>query len=116
MDGGVRCRPPNAPSRRSSPTWNSTAASPTPANGRTNQCRIDPDKVLRHPAGAGAGLAVASLLTLLVRGETERHGGHRHAAIRTFFVTVTWSRSEIRTVTDIVHSPAMGRLTESAAQ
>ncbi|MER6078082.1 helix-turn-helix domain-containing protein [Streptomyces sp. NPDC001833] len=43
-------------------------------NGRTNQYRIDPDKVLRHPAEAGAGLTVASLLTLLVRDEADRRG------------------------------------------
>jgi hypothetical protein len=35
--------------------------------GRTNAYRIDPSKVLRHPAEAG--LTVASLLALLVRVE-----------------------------------------------
>lgn len=40
--------------------------------GRTNTYRIDPDKVLRHPAEAG--LSVASLLSLLVRDESERTG------------------------------------------
>ncbi|MBC3985742.1 winged helix-turn-helix domain-containing protein [Streptomyces sp. AC536] len=40
--------------------------------GRTNTYRIDPDKVLRHPAEAG--LSVASLLSLLVRDESERAG------------------------------------------
>ncbi|MGA5363521.1 helix-turn-helix transcriptional regulator [Streptomyces purpurascens] len=39
-------------------------------DGRTNTYRIEPDKVLRHPAEAG--LAVASLLSLLVQDETER--------------------------------------------
>ncbi|MGW1956951.1 helix-turn-helix transcriptional regulator [Streptomyces sp. NPDC001920] len=39
-------------------------------DGRTNTYRIEPDKVLRHPAEAG--LTVASLLSLLVRDETER--------------------------------------------
>ncbi len=39
-------------------------------DGRTNTYRIEPDKVLRHPAEAG--LPVASLLSLLVRDETER--------------------------------------------
>lgn len=38
--------------------------------GRTNTYRIDPDKVLRHPAEGG--LSAASLLSLLVRDETER--------------------------------------------
>ncbi|MFI7236558.1 helix-turn-helix transcriptional regulator [Streptomyces cyaneofuscatus] len=40
--------------------------------GRTNTYRVDPDKVLRHPAEAG--LPVASLLSLLVQDETERTG------------------------------------------
>ncbi len=39
-------------------------------DGRTNTYRIEPDKVLRHPAEAG--LPVASLLSLLVQDETER--------------------------------------------
>ncbi|OXS34537.1 ArsR family transcriptional regulator [Streptomyces sp. XY006] len=38
--------------------------------GRTNIYRVEPDKVLRHPAEAG--LPVASLLSLLVQDETER--------------------------------------------
>jgi len=38
--------------------------------GRANTYRIEPDKVLRHPAEAG--LSVASLLTLLVQDETDR--------------------------------------------
>lgn len=38
--------------------------------GRTNTYRIDPAKVLRHPAEAG--LTVASLLSLLVRDEADR--------------------------------------------
>lgn len=41
-------------------------------NGRVNQYRIDPSKVLRHPAEAG--LTVASLLSMLVQAEAERHG------------------------------------------
>ncbi|MEV0244764.1 helix-turn-helix domain-containing protein [Streptomyces sp. NPDC050674] len=39
-------------------------------DGRTNRYRIEPDKVLRHPAEAG--LSVASLLSLLVQDETDR--------------------------------------------
>ena len=39
-------------------------------DGRTNTYRIEPDKVLRHPAEAG--LSVASLLSLLLQDETER--------------------------------------------
>ncbi|MCD9876446.1 helix-turn-helix transcriptional regulator [Streptomyces guryensis] len=38
--------------------------------GRTNTYRIDPSKILRHPAEAG--LTVASLLSLLVQAETAR--------------------------------------------
>ncbi|GHE96696.1 helix-turn-helix transcriptional regulator [Streptomyces fumanus] len=38
--------------------------------GRTNTYRIQPDKVLRHPAEAG--LTVASLLSLLVQDESDR--------------------------------------------
>lgn len=38
--------------------------------GRGNTYRIQPDKVLRHPAEAG--LPVAALLSLLVRDEAER--------------------------------------------
>ncbi|SEE24574.1 anti-anti-sigma factor [Streptomyces sp. Ag109_O5-10] len=41
-------------------------------SGRSNQYRIDPSKVLRHPAEAG--LTVASLLSLLVRDEADRKG------------------------------------------
>jgi DNA-binding IclR family transcriptional regulator len=41
-------------------------------DGRTNTYRIEPDKVLRHPAEAG--LPVASLLSLLVQDESERIG------------------------------------------
>ncbi|MEU1124653.1 helix-turn-helix domain-containing protein [Streptomyces sp. NPDC005899] len=39
--------------------------------GRANTYRIQPDKVLRHPAEAG--LSVASLLSLLVQDESD-HG------------------------------------------
>ncbi|MFF5785764.1 helix-turn-helix transcriptional regulator [Streptomyces sp. NPDC012693] len=39
-------------------------------DGRSNTYRIEPDKVLRHPAEAG--LPVASLLSLLVQDETHR--------------------------------------------
>ncbi|MFH8973398.1 helix-turn-helix transcriptional regulator [Streptomyces sp. NPDC017890] len=39
-------------------------------DGRSNTYRIEPDKVLRHPAEAG--LSVASLLSLLVHDETDR--------------------------------------------
>jgi predicted ArsR family transcriptional regulator len=39
-------------------------------DGRTNTYRIQPDRVLRHPAEAG--LTVASLLSLLVQDETDR--------------------------------------------
>jgi predicted ArsR family transcriptional regulator len=38
--------------------------------GRTNTYRIDPGKVLRHPAEAG--LTVASLLSWLVKDEADR--------------------------------------------
>ncbi|MEU9521626.1 helix-turn-helix domain-containing protein [Streptomyces sp. NPDC048224] len=41
-------------------------------DGRTNTYRVQPDKVLRHPAEAG--LTVASLLSLLVQDETHRGG------------------------------------------
>lgn len=43
--------------------------------GRGNIYRIDPSKVLRHPADAG--LTVASLLSLLVREEA-RHSPSAH--------------------------------------
>ncbi|MFJ7336935.1 helix-turn-helix transcriptional regulator [Streptomyces sp. NPDC101110] len=51
--------------------------------GRTNTYRIDPGKVLRHPAEAG--LTVASLMSLLVKDEADRATtsvtrGHPHAA------------------------------------
>jgi DNA-binding IclR family transcriptional regulator len=39
-------------------------------DGRTNTYRIQPDKVLRHPAEAG--LTVAALLSLLVQDESDR--------------------------------------------
>ncbi|GAA2277211.1 helix-turn-helix domain-containing protein [Streptomyces hawaiiensis] len=39
-------------------------------DGRTNIYRIEPDKVLRHPAEAG--LSVASLLSLLLQDESAR--------------------------------------------
>ncbi|MEV6838376.1 helix-turn-helix domain-containing protein [Streptomyces sp. NPDC051133] len=39
-------------------------------DGRVNTYRIEPDKVLRHPAEAG--LPVASLLSLLVQDESDR--------------------------------------------
>ncbi|MFE8963473.1 helix-turn-helix transcriptional regulator [Streptomyces iakyrus] len=48
--------------------------------GRSNTYRIDPGKVLRHPAEAG--LTVASLLSLLVQAEADRvtaPGGQPHA-------------------------------------
>ncbi|MEU7158574.1 helix-turn-helix transcriptional regulator [Streptomyces chrestomyceticus] len=41
-------------------------------DGRSNTYEIDPGKVLRHPAEAGLGLTVASLLSLLVQDETDR--------------------------------------------
>ncbi|MFF9286779.1 helix-turn-helix transcriptional regulator [Streptomyces griseosporeus] len=40
--------------------------------GRGNTYRIDPTKVLRHPAEAGLGLTVASLLSLLAHDEADR--------------------------------------------
>lgn len=50
--------------------------------GRTNTYRIDPSKVLRHPAESG--LAVASLLALLVHDEADRTSsetdGRSHAS------------------------------------
>ncbi|MET8770835.1 helix-turn-helix domain-containing protein [Streptomyces sp. NPDC004658] len=42
--------------------------------GRGNTYRIDPSKTLRHPAEAGIGLTVASLLSMLVQDEAERSG------------------------------------------
>jgi DNA-binding IclR family transcriptional regulator len=39
-------------------------------DGRSNTYRIEPDRVLRHPAEAG--LTVASLLSLLVQDESDR--------------------------------------------
>ncbi|MGI5372855.1 helix-turn-helix transcriptional regulator [Streptomyces sp. CA-251387] len=39
--------------------------------GRTNIYRVEPDKVLRHPAEAG--LPVAALLSLLVQDEANRN-------------------------------------------
>jgi DNA-binding IclR family transcriptional regulator len=42
--------------------------------GRGNVYRIDPGKTLRHPAEAGIGLTVASLMSLLVRDEEARSG------------------------------------------
>ncbi|GGM13914.1 transcriptional regulator [Streptomyces fumigatiscleroticus] len=48
--------------------------------GRTNAYRITPGEVLRHPAEAGAGLTVTSLLALLVHDEANRAAppdGHR---------------------------------------
>ncbi|MHB9863812.1 helix-turn-helix transcriptional regulator [Streptomyces sp. YIM S03343] len=41
-------------------------------HGRTNIYRIEPGKILRHPAEAG--LTVASLLSILLRDEVERQG------------------------------------------
>ncbi|MFF3276558.1 helix-turn-helix transcriptional regulator [Streptomyces chrestomyceticus] len=41
-------------------------------DGRGNSYRIQPGKELRHPAEAGLGLTVASLLSLLVQDETDR--------------------------------------------
>ncbi|MFS4097166.1 helix-turn-helix transcriptional regulator [Streptomyces sp. AF1A] len=40
--------------------------------GRGNTYRIDPSKILRHPAEAGLGLTVASLLSLLAYDEAHR--------------------------------------------
>ncbi|NEB73671.1 MarR family transcriptional regulator [Streptomyces sp. SID14478] len=40
--------------------------------GRGNTYRIEPGKVLRHPAEAEAGLTVASLLGLLAQDEAHR--------------------------------------------
>ncbi|MFC8765482.1 helix-turn-helix transcriptional regulator [Streptomyces sp. NPDC057193] len=42
-------------------------------DGRSNTYRIEPDRVLRHPAEAG--LPVASLLSLLVQDEAHRTRG-----------------------------------------
>ena len=46
--------------------------------GRSNTYRIDPSRVMRHPAEAG--LTVASLLSLLVQDEADRTttGPHPH--------------------------------------
>ncbi|MGW5371082.1 helix-turn-helix transcriptional regulator [Streptomyces sp. NPDC004009] len=40
--------------------------------GRSNTYRIDPDRILRHPAEAGIGLTVASLLSLLAQDDADR--------------------------------------------
>ncbi|AEY87307.1 hypothetical protein SHJG_2032 [Streptomyces hygroscopicus subsp. jinggangensis 5008] len=42
--------------------------------GRGNTYRIDPSRTLRHPAEAGIGLTVASLLSMLVQDEAQRSG------------------------------------------
>ncbi|MFJ8808841.1 helix-turn-helix transcriptional regulator [Streptomyces sp. NPDC102490] len=47
-------------------------------DGRTNTYRIQPERVLRHPAEAG--LTVASLLSLLVQDETHRGGSTTRSA------------------------------------
>ncbi|MFF4038395.1 MULTISPECIES: ArsR family transcriptional regulator [unclassified Streptomyces] len=47
-------------------------------NGRVNQYRVDPSKVMRHPAEAG--LTVAALLSMLVRDEAERQSSGDQAA------------------------------------
>lgn len=44
--------------------------------GRTNIYRVEPDKVLRHPAEAG--LPVAALLSLLVQDEAARNTASDH--------------------------------------
>ncbi|MGW0351667.1 helix-turn-helix transcriptional regulator [Streptomyces anthocyanicus] len=49
-------------------------------DGRTNTYRIEPEKVLRHPAEAG--LAVAALLSLLVQDETDHGRATSHPAPR----------------------------------
>lgn len=48
--------------------------------GRGNVYRIDPGKVLRHPAEAG--LTVAALLSLLVKDEADRYRGAKDGADR----------------------------------
>ncbi|MFE9410678.1 MarR family transcriptional regulator [Streptomyces sp. NPDC006704] len=50
--------------------------------GRGNTYRIEPGKVLRHPAEAEAGLTVASLLGLLARDEAHRADRPRDDAYR----------------------------------
>ncbi|MEU2779662.1 ArsR family transcriptional regulator [Streptomyces sp. NPDC007162] len=47
------------------------------ARCRLNQYRIDPGRVLRHPAEAG--LTVASLPAMPVEAEAEHHGAPRPA-------------------------------------
>ncbi|MEV6549647.1 helix-turn-helix domain-containing protein [Streptomyces sp. NPDC051597] len=49
--------------------------------GRSNTYRIEPGKVLRHPAEAEAGLTVAALLALLAQDE-ERRAELLHAGVR----------------------------------
>lgn len=49
--------------------------------GRGNTYRIDPSKVLRHPAEAG--LTVASLLSLLAQDEANRTGQPQSASAST---------------------------------
>ncbi|MFG3250810.1 helix-turn-helix transcriptional regulator [Streptomyces sp. NPDC048187] len=50
-------------------------------DGRTNTYRVQPEKVLRHPAEAG--LTVASLLSLLIQDETHRGGATSRPAWKT---------------------------------
>ncbi|MEU2556112.1 helix-turn-helix transcriptional regulator [Streptomyces sp. NPDC004009] len=42
--------------------------------GRGNTYRIDPTRILRHPAEANLGVTVASLLSLLAHDEVHRTG------------------------------------------
>ncbi|MYW63155.1 MarR family transcriptional regulator [Streptomyces sp. SID8379] len=51
--------------------------------GRGNTYRIEPGKILRHPAEAEAGLTVASLLGLLAQDEAHRTDGLRDDGVRT---------------------------------
>lgn len=55
--------------------------------GRGNTYRIDPSKTLRHPAEAGIGLTVASLLSMLVHDEVER-SSHSDSSDSTDVLTV----------------------------
>ncbi|MFG2262030.1 helix-turn-helix transcriptional regulator [Streptomyces sp. NPDC048720] len=51
--------------------------------GRGNTYRIDPTRILRHPAEASLGVTVASLLSLLAQDEAHRTGPSTERATTT---------------------------------
>lgn len=121
--------------------WRRTGWACTPfCSARASPCApirgsalgTEPEPLCRTGQAVRTRVAVSRYGRARLRGET-RPGSQRplviragrHAAwlsasgqpaIRILCVTVTWSRSDTRTVRFIVHSPAIGRLTESAAQ